>query len=145
MDAVFAHSRSKTTTRRRFRALFATVSTQQKWVTMDENIDPPLYSEVKSAVSWLDSSRWKPSKATKDANISRQGFGVRIFGCARYFVNWLPWERKNHQWWILYSIIGAFDWRSRQKTATVEVLFHQVNTPCHMSIAVMAKLHELHF
>ncbi len=37
------------------------------------NMDPPLPSKVKSAVSWVDSSRWKPSKVTKDANISRLG------------------------------------------------------------------------
>ena len=59
-------------------------------------MDPPLHSRVKSAVSWVDSSRWKLSKATKDANISRQGFGLCILGCPRYFVHRLPWERKNH-------------------------------------------------
>ena len=32
----------------------------------------------------------------------------------------LPWERKNHQQWTLYSIIGAFEGRNRQKTATNE-------------------------
>ena len=26
-----------------------------------------------------------------------------------------------------------------------KVLFHQDNAPCHKSIAMMAKLHELHF
>ena len=61
------------------------------------NIDPPLPSRVKSAVSWVDSSRWKLSKVTKDTNISRQGFGLSILGCARYFVHWLSWEKKNHQ------------------------------------------------
>ena len=48
-------------------------------------MNPPLYSGVKLAVNWVDSSRWNLSKATKDANISRQGFGLRILGCARYF------------------------------------------------------------
>ena len=57
----------------------------------------PLPSGVKSAVSWVDSSRWKLSKVTKDTNISRQGFGRCILGCARYFVHQLCWERKNHQ------------------------------------------------
>ena len=61
------------------------------------NMDPPLHSGVKLAVSWVDSSRWKLSKATKDANISRQGFGLYILGFAKYFVHRLSWERKNHQ------------------------------------------------
>ena len=61
------------------------------------NMDPPLHSGVKLAVSWVDSSRWKPSKATKDANTNRQGFGLYILGCAKYFVHRLPWERKNHR------------------------------------------------
>ena len=41
-----------------------------------------------------------------------------------------------------------FEGRNCQKTATNEeekVLFHQDNAPCHKSIAMMAKLHELHF
>ena len=85
-----------------FRALFATFSMQQKGVfalICDNgwNMDPPLNSVVKSAVSWVDSSRWKPSKATKDTNISRHGFGLHILGCAKYLVYRLPWERKNHQ------------------------------------------------
>ena len=48
---------------------------------------------------------------------------------------------------ILYSIIGAFEGRNHQKMATNEekVLFHQDNGPCHKSIAIMAKLYELHF
>ena len=32
-------------------------------------------------------------EVTKDANITRQGFGLDILGCTRYFVHWLPWER----------------------------------------------------
>ena len=111
-------------------------------------MDPPLHSRVKSAVSWGNSCRWKPSKATKDANISRQGFGLRILGCATYFVHQLPWKRKNHRESILYSIIGAFEGINQKKTATNEekkMLFHQNNALCHKSIAPMAKLYELLF
>ena len=53
-------------------------------------------TRVKLAVSRVDSSRWKPSKVTKDTNISRQGFGLRILECTKYFVHRLPWERKNY-------------------------------------------------
>ena len=31
------------------------------------------------------------------------------------------------------------------QTKKKKVLFYQVNAPCHKSIAIMAKLHELHF
>ena len=82
------------------------------------DIDPPLHPGVKSAVSWVDSSKWKLYKVTKDANISTQGFGLCILGCASYFVHWLPWERKNHKQRILFSIIGAFEGRNHQKMAT---------------------------
>ena len=81
-------------------------------------MDPPLHSRVKSAVIWVVNSRWKPSKVTKDASISRQGFVLRILGCARYFVHQLPWEKKNYQLWMLYCIIGAFEGRNYQKTVT---------------------------
>ena len=68
------------------------------------------------------------------------------------FVHWLPWERKNHQEWISYSITGVFEGRNRQKKKKKEgpneeekVLFHQDNAPCHKSIKTMVKLHELNF
>ena len=41
-----------------------------------------------------------------------------------------------------------FEGRNRKKTATNEkekILFHQDNASCHKSIAMMAKLHGLHF
>ena len=34
--------------------------------------------------NWLDSSRWKPSKVTKDTNVSRQGYGLCLLGCTRF-------------------------------------------------------------
>ena len=33
----------------------------------------------------------------------------------------------------------------KQPQMKKKVLFHQDNTPCHKSIAIMAKLHDLHF
>ena len=50
---------------------------------------------------------------------------------------------------MLYSIIGGFEERNRQKKlATNEeekLLFYQDNAPCYKSIATTAKLHELHY
>ena len=113
-------------------------------------MDPPLHSGDKLAVSWVDSSKWKLSKATKDTNISRQSFGLPILRWARYFVHQLPWERKNHQLWILYSIIGEFEGRNHQKMATNEeeekkCSFTKTMHCVTKLIATMAKLHELHF
>ena len=34
------------------------------------NMDPSLHSRVKSAVSWVDNKGWKPSKATKNGNVT---------------------------------------------------------------------------
>ena len=97
-------------------------------------------TSFESAVSWVDSSREKLSKATKDANISTQGFGLRILECARYFVHRLPWERKNHQLQILYSIIGAFEGRNRKKTATNKEKKYQDNALCQKLITTIAKI-----
>ena len=46
----------------------------------------------------------------------------------------------------MYSIFTAFEGRNRQKTATnkEEKVFTKTIL-CHKSIAMMAKLHELHF
>ena len=100
VGTAFAHSWTKTTCWQ-FKVLFAIVLMQQKRVFTEIcdngwNMDPLLHSRVKSAISWMDSSRWKQSKVTKDTNISRQDFGLRILGHTRYFVHWSPWERKNH-------------------------------------------------
>ena len=73
-------------------------------------MDLPLHSGVKLAVSWVDSSKWKQSKAINDASISRHGFGLHIFGCTRYFVHRLPWKYQ-----ILYRIIDAFERKKLQK------------------------------
>ena len=48
------------------------------------NMNLPLHSGLKSAVSWVDSSRGKPSKATKDTNISKgcpRGVMVKAMDC----------------------------------------------------------------
>ena len=81
-----------------------------KYVTMvkHESITS-LWSQIGSQ------QKWKPSKVTKDTNISRQCFGFRIFGCAKYFVHQLPGEKKNHQYEISYSIISVFERRNCQK------------------------------
>ena len=81
-------------------------------------MDPSLHSGIKLAVSWVDSSRWKPSKVTKDTNISRQGFGLRILACASYF-HWLSWERKNHQEQISYTLLVLLKEEITQKQPTM--------------------------
>ena len=41
-------------------------------------MDPPLDAWIKKIVSWVDSSRWKSSKATKNSKVNWQGYGIRI-------------------------------------------------------------------
>ena len=60
------------------------------------------------AVCWINSNRWKSSKVIKNANISRQVW-ASIFWDAHGI---LFIERKNHQYQILYSIIGGFEGRN---------------------------------
>ena len=40
----------------------------------------------------VDSSKWKPSKVTKDTNISRQGFGLRILGCTYQLLQTIQYQ-----------------------------------------------------
>ena len=104
-------------------------------------MDLSFLSGVKSAVSWIDSSRWKPSKVTKDANFS-------ILGCAKYFVHWLPWERKtlNSKYHIVLLVCLKEEFaKKRPQMKKKKVLFHQDKAPYHKLIATMAKLHKLHF
>ena len=91
-----------------------------KYVTMDETWIHHFISKS----NW-QSAKWTAAgescwKLSKDENISRQGFGLCILGCTRYFVHWLPWEKKNDQQQISYSIIGMFEGRNCLKMATNE-------------------------
>ena len=95
-------SRSKTITHRRFRPLFGNCFNAnkkkflRKYVTMDKNIDPPLHSRVKSAVSWVDSNRWKPSQNNQRHKHQQAKFLPLYFGMHKVFLfYWLPWKRKN--------------------------------------------------
>ena len=105
-------------------------------------MDLPLPSGVKSTVSWVDISRLKWPKTQTSAD---NFFGHCILGGTRYFVHWLPQKRKNHQSQILLAHLKeeiAKKWLQIKKEI---VLFHQDNALGHKSIAMMAKLHELHF
>ena len=48
---------------------------------------------VENSERWVNSSWWKPSKATKNSTVGWQGYGIRILGRAWYFVYRLSWER----------------------------------------------------
>ena len=98
----------------------------------------------------MDSSRWKPSKATKDANINRQGFSLRILGFVRHFCSITLRKEEpsianiiSHYWCVLRKKSPPPPKKNTNEEE--KVLFHQDNAPCHKSIATMAKLHEMHF
>ena len=143
MGAVFAHSRSKITTCRRFRAFFATVSTKQKWVLVLNcengwNMDLPLHSRVKSTVNCVDGSRWKPSKATKDANISGPVLASWFWDAQDIlFINYLKKGRAiNSKYYIAWLVPLKEEIAiKRPQKKEKKVLFHQDNTPCQKSIA----------
>ena len=126
----------KTTKRRRFKALFANFSMQQKgifvWICVNGcNMDRPLHLGVKSAVSWVDSSRWKPSKVSKDAIISRQDFALRILGCARYFfLDYLEKRRTNNSKYYIALLVRLKKEivKKRPQMKKKKVLFHRDNS-----------------
>ena len=75
------------------------------------------------------------------------GFGIRILGCARYFIHRLPWGRKNQQKQIFVLLMHLMEEIAKKQPQMKKkrVLFHQVNALCHKSITTMAKFYELHF
>ena len=95
----------------------------------------------------MDSSRWKPSKVTKDANNSRQDFGIRILGCARYFfIDYFDKRRTiSSEYYIALLVRLKEEIAKKRPQINKKVLFNQDNATCHKSIATMAKLDELHF
>ena len=105
-------------------------------------MDPPLYSRVKLAVSWVDSY---PKKQTStDKVLAFIFWNVQII----LFIDYLEKRTINSKYYIYYYIYVCFEGRNCQKTATNEgknVLFHQDDAPCHKLIAMITKLHELHF
>ena len=106
----------------------------------------PLQSNQQSA-EWTAPGESHPKRP--DANISRQGFGLCIFGMRLVFlfINYLEKGRTiNSKYYV--AILVCFEGRNRQKTATNEeekVFFHQDNAPFHKLITTMATQHELHF
>ena len=79
---------------RRFRVLFATVSMQQKGVTMGETWIHYFTPELnQQSAEWTAAGESHPKWPKMQTSA---GFGLCILGCSRYFVHQLPWERKNH-------------------------------------------------
>ena len=110
-------------------------------------MDQTLHSEVKSAVSWVDSSRWKPAKATKDTNISRQGFGLRILRCARYLVHRYLEKGRIINSKYYKALLMCLKEEIAKKMSTNKEKSHLSPRQCIMSQVDHndAKLHELHF
>lgn len=73
-----------------------------------------LQSQIGSLLSGMQ------PKATKDAAVGWQGYGVCILGCAWNNIHRLSPEGADHQQRLLYSVIGAFERRNRKETASYE-------------------------
>ena len=89
-------------------------------------------------VKAIQSDQTQTSAGKVLASVLRNAQGI-------LFIDYLEKTRTiNSEYYI--ALLACFKERS-PKTATNEekkVLFHQDNVPCHKSIAMMAKLHELH-
>ena len=98
-----------------FRALFVTVSMQQKgmfvWICDNGwNLNPPFHSRVKSPVSWVDCSGWKASKATKMQASAGKVLASLFWDVQSIlFINYLEKGR------AINSIIGVFEGKNRKK------------------------------
>ena len=87
-------------------------------------------------------------KAIQSDQRRRQGFGLRILGCARFlFIDYLEKGRtiSNEYYITLLVHLKEEIAPKRPQMKKKKVLFHEHNAPYHKSIATMAKLHELHF
>ena len=62
------------------------------------------------------------------------------------FINFLEKRRTiNNKYYIALLVRLKEEIIKKRPQRKKKVLFHQENAPCHKSIAMMAKLHELHF
>ena len=96
--AAFVHSRSKPTTRRRFRAFFAIVSMQQKrgfcvnmWQRMKHGSTISLWSQIGSQLS--GNQQVEAVQSDQRRKHLQSGFWPLYF-CAMHFVHRLPWRKE---------------------------------------------------
>ena len=104
------------------------------------NMDSPLHSGVKSAVSWINSSRWKPFKVTKDANISRQDFGLHI-AQGILSIDYPEKGRNINSEYYTVLLVRLKEEIAKKRPQRKKFSFTK---HCHKSITTMAKLYELH-
>ena len=114
-----------------------------KYVTIDKPLiyHFPRESNQQSA-EWTATGESRSNQPKTQTSAGR--FGLCILGRSRYFVHYLPWERRNHHFIALLVCLKEEIVEKRPQMKKI-VLFHQDNAPCHKSIAATAKLHELHF
>ena len=108
-------------------------------------MDPSLHPEVKSAVSWVDSSRSKRLKTQRSAGKVLTSVFWDTQGIL--FIDYLKKGRTiNSEYYIALLVrLKEEIAKKRLQMKKKNVLFHQNNAPCHKSIVMMAKLHKLHF
>ena len=122
----------------------------KKYVTIEETwINHFTLESNRQSAEWTAANESRPNDQRRKHQLAR--FWLPYFGTCKvfffFFIDY-PEEEKNHQYRILYRIIGAFEERNHQKMATNEeekVLFHLENAPFHKSIATITKLYKLHF
>ena len=146
---LLTHSRSKTTMRRWFRVLFATVHHNKKeflckYVTMDETWIFHFTPESnQQSAEWTAGGENCPMQASAGKVLTSIFWDVQGI----LFTDYLEKGRTINSKYYIALLVHlkeeiAKNWPQMKKK---NVLFHQDDVPCHKSIAMMVKLHELHF
>ena len=153
VGAMFANSQSKATMYRWFRALFATVSMQQKmflhkYVTMDETCIHHFTLESNwQSTEWTAAGESHPK--WQKMQISAGKVLASIFWDVQgiLFLNYLEKGRRHNSKYYMALLVHlmqeiAKKWPQMKKK---KGLFYQDSALCHKLITTMAKLPELHF
>ena len=91
------------------------------------NLDPPLHSRVKSAVIWVDSSRWKPSKVIRRKQQAR--FRPTYFGMHKVFCSLVTLRKEEPSNSEYYeALLMCLKEEPPQCHKWRKVLFHQDNS-----------------
>ena len=118
-----------------------------KYVTLDETWIHHFTPESnQQSAEWTAAGESHPKQPK--TNISWQCFGLRIWDVQGIlFTDYLEKGRTINSKYYIALLVHLKEkiTKKQLQMKKKKVFFHQDNTPCHKSIATMAKLHELHF
>lgn len=109
-------------------------------------MNPPLHTWMKKIITWAENSGRNSFKAAKGTTVDRKVYGLLILGCARYFIHWLPREKKTINSVYYTSLLERLNEEIKKKRAQKpeeKGLFHEDNSPRHKSMITIVKFYEL--